>query len=795
MKKLIIILMLTSVLIGLQAHHSIADTDNFMAAIVNPAALSFGNAAGIAFINDLSTDDPFQNMSFIFNTNNFSYYLNIISGDEMIEKIHNHKLTLSRNLFRNFYHGASYNWTNKDFKDGEFQKSVLYRPFNFVSLGAVAKKIFRSERNFGLGVALRPLFFSNYLKNRVSFSTDIAYDEDWSDPVFGVQTEILDGFHIGGYTKYDTDEIGLNFSYDMGNFKVGALHFSDGDSDNDVTQSFVNISNKALRNFIIKPKKNKIYDFKLSGKIIEKKPKTKIGPITISMGKSKTIQSLIDELEELKDDDRIGGIVIKSGNFRASFANHFELKEAFLDFKSTGKKVIFYYNDIGNANYVFAASVGDAIYLNPLGGIDIKGISANFPYLRTLLDSIGVEVVNFRSHPYKTAGNMFSEKEMTDAERESYEYLLGDLYDEQVKMIEEGRGKKLKYSVETIINNGPYFISKDALSNGLVDGLIYEDQLSATIEENFGKSKKIIKKKPTKYVRYDWSDAPEDKIALIYAVGNIHMGKGKNGKTIGSVTTAKAIKSAREDKSVKGIIIRVDSGGGSALASDIIAREVALCNEGDNAKPVVISMAGMAASGGYYISAFADKIIAQPTTITGSIGVVGMIPNYEKLYDKIGVNWSNVKSAKHADIGSSSRKMTDEEKEMISSAIEDIYWTFIQVVADGRDKTKDDVHEIAKGRVWTGNQAFDRGLVDKLGGMKTAVDEIKDIAKLKHEVKLIEFDSIGGDIDVLSIINSKQAILNSMPTEIKSLMEIYNEMKMYEDDKVLLILPHKFELE
>jgi len=248
MKKLIVTITLMAILIGLNAQHSVADTDDFMAAKVNPAALSFGNASGVAFINELDTDDKFENMSFIFNTNNLSYYLQVISGDEQNEDVYNHRISLSQKLFKNFYVGTSYDWQNKEFNKGDFYESVLFRPTDFLSFGANVEDVFSSERIYDLGIAIRPLFFKKYLGNRISFSTDIRYNEDWDDPVFGIQTEILDGLHLGGFTKYDTDEIGLSFSYDMGNIKFGGFHFSDGDSDNDVNQAFVNISNKAFRN-------------------------------------------------------------------------------------------------------------------------------------------------------------------------------------------------------------------------------------------------------------------------------------------------------------------------------------------------------------------------------------------------------------------------------------------------------------------------------------------------------------------------------------------------------------------
>jgi protease-4 len=361
-----------------------------------------------------------------------------------------------------------------------------------------------------------------------------------------------------------------------------------------------------------------------------------------------------------------------------------------------------------------------------------------------------------------------------------------------VKMIETGRGKKLTKSAQQVIDEGPYFIAENALQAGLVDKLMYEDELKEMIKSNFGNWKEITQPLPD-FVKQNWSEPAKDKVAMIYAVGNIHMGKGKNGKTIGSETTAKAIRKAREDKSMKGIIIRVDSGGGSALASDIIAREIALCNEGKNKKPVIISMAGAAASGGYYISAFADKIVAQPATITGSIGVVGIIPNFSEMYKKIGLNWSTVKTGQQADFAATHRPFTEKEKQMISSSIEHVYWSFADVVAKGRKMTREAVHEIAKGRVWTGKQAYDRGLVDELGGMKKAKELMTKAAGLKHDIELVEFEYSDKSFEINPLALMSANVLEQLPEELTNTLNQLADINSYGNEKVLLLMPYQIE--
>jgi len=768
----------------------IANTDGFLAADVNPAALSFGNAGGIGFLGHYDKDGKFEedNYSLFFNFEGLAYVLDHTEID-------NHTLMLSSKLFRNFYFGASYNWQNDKYKKGDWSESLLFRPFDFLSLGAVGQDLFNDERSYQLGLAVRPVFLKGKVWDRLSFSSDFNYaDETWFDPTIGMKTELINGINLGGSYSLETETIGANFSVSFANLKLGSLFGFDADNKFSKGSYYVNISDKFFRSFVDSRRRDKFYDFKLKGKIIEKKPGMEIGPFKIVSGKDQTISQVIKRIEKIKKDEKIGGIIFKSGNFSTTFANFLELKNALLDFKSSGKKIVFYYENISNVNYAFAASVADEIYLNPLGNVNLKGISISLPYLKDTLAKLGIEFINFRSHEFKTAGNILSENEMTKAETKSYNELLQGLYDELVNMINSGRKGKLLKSAAEIIDEGPYLISTKAYENGLVDGLIYEDELEDKLKEIYPKTK-IVKKICQNKIRYDWSDEKKDKIALIYAIGNIHSGKGQSGKSIGSITTVEAIKKAREDKSVKGIILRIDSGGGSALASDIIAREIALCKEGDNKKPFIASMGGVAGSGGYYIAVNADEIVAQPNTITGSIGVIGLFPIMEKMWEKLYVNWDSVKKGEHSDIFSTRREMTAKEKEMTKESIKHYYDVFTGVVAKARNMDIDEVHKHAKGRVWTGKQALERGLIDKLGGMDVAVREMKKLADIDREIELVEYEAgknkitLAMDFDALS----GNSILDKLPLGIDEMLELYNKMKMYKNENVLMLMPVEME--
>ena len=770
------------------AYTSIAATDNFMAAKINPAALSVGNAEGVTFLGNYDKDGLFEDWySIMINTDAFAYVL------DRMGKNNYHKLAISSNnpMFTpNLYTGTAWDWKNKHFKKGHLSQSFLYRPANFLSLATVINNLFeKDDVNFDLGAAIRPIMFSESFLNRITLSADANYDyedSDWKKPVVGIQTELVDGIQLGGAYDMESETFSANFGITFENLGIGSLIDADKDKEFTHGKYYINISENSYRSFIGK-EKNYFVDYELKGKILEKRQGSKFGPITVFMGKEKTLSQIIEDIQKYKEDDNVTGLVFKSGNISASFAKITELKNALLDFKTSGKYIVFYYEMITGANYTLAASVADEIYLNPLGMIDLKGLSVSAPYVKNLLDTLGVDVVNFRSHDYKTAGNILSEEHMTEAERETYEYLLEGIYEEMTNMIVQGRGDKLTRSIDEIIDNGPYWKAEESKDIGLVDEIIFEDELEDAIKEKYA-ARKIVDKYEKKAITYDWHKDLKDKVALIYAIGNIHSGKGVSGKSIGSETTAELIKKAREDKRIKGIIIRVDSGGGSALASDIIAREVELCKSGEDKKSVIISMSGVAASGGYYIATLADEIIAQPATITGSIGVVGIFPCLERLYSKILINWDTVKKGEHADFGKTNRRMTEDEKQLVRDGIKHFYDRFIGTVARGRDMDEEDVHKIAQGRVWTGKQAFERGLVDALGGMDVAVSEMKKLANLEREVELIEFEQDRSSL-TLSLGMGMNFTSPHIPEGLRSVYELGEKLLQFEDENILMILP------
>lgn len=784
MKKLRFIILMLSIVFGLQAQSSLAGTDDFMALKVNPAAVAFGNSNGVTLLGNFNEEDGFYEdfYSIMFGTDNFGYVLDRVGSNNY------HRLILANGhakLTKNIYLGTAWDWKNKKFKDGSLSESILFRPADNLSVGAIAYDLFKENSYYEVGMALRPLEFGTDILHRLTLSADASYrDEEWSKPILGVQTEILDGIKLGGSYDMELETFGLNFGVALEKVTVGSFAQANSDNEFENGQYYVNFSDKNLRS-ILDFKHNSFIEYGFGNEVRDVKKSTVFGPFSFIFSSDKTTSQVIKEINEMKQDKNVKGIVMINKYFSSSLAVRQELIDCLQEFKAAGKKIVFYYESVGGSNYAFAASVADKIYLNPSGMIEFKGIAASMPYVNALLDTLGIDVINMRSHDYKTAANMFSETEMTPAERESYETLLSGLFTEIEKMIEEGRGDRLKMSVRELIDEKPIWLPEEAVEYGLIDEIIFEDELEDKLKELYD-SDKIREKYSFDNFRYDWSDGFGKKVAVIYATGNIHSGKGVTGNSIGSESLAKIIKKARTDNSIKGIILRVDSGGGSAIASDVIAREIELCTEGEDKKPFVVSMGGAAASGGYYISMYADQIICQPTTITGSIGVVGMFPVFERMYKKILINWDTVKIGKYSDFQSTNRYPEKEEIEFGNDMIHHFYDRFVESVAKGRNMTVRDVHEVAQGRVWTGNQALERGLVDKLGGMNTAVAEMKKMLNTKSELIFVKYTNIDG----ISGFNVPIDAVTILPKEIKTILELADKLNVSEKDRIQMVIPY-----
>lgn len=755
----------------------VAAIDNLFIPYANPSLLGNQIGEGISMVHHLD-DQQFQKqywlmfnssgLGYVFERHNSQNYHLFGLGSEAFDA----------HILPNLYLGTNYRFAQGSPKDGTFRSALTYRPHNSTSVAFTLDNPINDSPSYHGGIAVRPFAFTDKIANhRLELSADLDYckndDREYGidNLLVGVNTQVLDGLKIGGTYNFDKKSALLSFGLTFGKVQTGALARM-ADNDN-YGYLYAHLSSLAYKPLLgISPKS--WYKMPAKGTVVTyRSPKYEIGPFNIFEKDVHSIEDIKEELDKAKNDPKVEGILLVNPSFGVSFGLMQELIDAFNDFKESGKPVTAYYDNISNGGYILAAAIADKIYLNPTGTLDLRGFSISSPYLRDLLDSIGVEPINFRSHKYKNAGNMFSESHMTEAEHEVYDSLLDSIYEQILEAMAKGRGDKLSKPIATLVDEGPYYIAQRAVDAGLVDGLIYQDQLSKELKKEFSFSKEI--KKMTTYHNYEWSKPKENLIAVIYASGNIVMGKGTAGQKIALDTTVDLIRKARKDPKYKGIILRVDSGGGSAQASDIILRELELAKT-DNKLPIVVSMAGTAASGGYYISANADKIVADGSTLTGSIGVIGLAFNATELFNKIKINWDLVKRGERSDLGTMTRPWKDSEKRIMEEMIEHTYDEFIGIVADGRGMSKDEVNEIAQGRVWTGAQGLEIGLVDALGGMDEAVAQMREVAGIKGKIRLVDATSSHKGVNVT--LKSDKLMNMVVPQSLQSVSDEY--IKLYE---------------
>lgn len=446
-----------------------------------------------------------------------------------------------------------------------------------------------------------------------------------------------------------------------------------------------------------------------------------------------TVRSIVETLHKAKADSRVAALLLKPTGFSSPYWGKVqELRDALIDFRESGKPVYAYLEYADERNY-YLATAADHIALMPSATLDLTGVATYALFLRGTFDKIGVVPDMHHIGAYKTAVNTYTEKSYTAAHKEMDESLNRDLFDQIVDAVAEARGKS-DVDVTTLIDNAP-FLASDALRAGLVDEVAYEDQVVEKIRAEKGRD--LARLDGSDYARVSPASLGLNRgprVAVIYASGAIVGGKGGfdplNGETLGSEALIDAIREARKDGSVRAIVLRIDSPGGSATASDAIWRELMLARAEKADRPLIVSMSDLAASGGYYIAMPGQVIVAQPSTLTGSIGIFGgkLVPG--GAYEKLGANIESTSIGRNAEIYSPVRPFNASELERVEAQLRAFYTDFIRKVAESRHSTPEKIDAIAQGRVWTGRQARENGLVDELGGLDRAIDIARDRAKI-----------------------------------------------------------------
>jgi protease-4 len=556
---------------------------------------------------------------------------------------------------------------------------------------------------------------------------------------------------------------------------------------------------------------NSVLVLKVSGELPDYSPKDPTAKL-FGISQPQSFTNLLTQLRKAKVDTRIGAVLLDVEFIGVGWGKADELRAAIKDFKTSGKP-IYAYSELGMNKEYYIASAADKIFMPPTGDIYVNGFAANAMFYRGSLDKLGVKPEVIKIGKYKNAPDQYTEKEMTEGQREVLNAILDDLYGRMVSSIAEDR-KLDEEKVKEIIDTAPHRATA-AKELGLVDGANYRDEVYEELRKTLGY------KEGDELRMIDGSSYGEvepsslglqngEKIAVIYASGAINTGRSNSspvsGNFVGSDTIVEAVDLAAKDESIKAIVLRVDSPGGSALASDLMWHAI---EKAKATKPVVVSMADYAASGGYYISCNADKIVAQPSVLTGSIGVFMGKPNIKGMYDWLGISNEYVLRGKNAGLFRETESWTDEERAKFQEQANNIYYTdFVPKVAKGRGMTEEAVNKIGQGHVWTGKQAKENGLIDEFGGLEKAIEIAKGLAKLPedkdvtrvnlpYKPTLFETFFGGGGASVETKTEeqiAQEAVIKALPEDVRRslrYMQMFEKMKRGE---AMLIMPYELEI-
>src|SRR5580765_7349976 len=523
------------------------------------------------------------------------------------------------------------------------------------------------------------------------------------------------------------------------------------------------------------------------------------------------LKTFLAQFRKAKVDKRISAVMLDIDMSEIGWAKAEEIRSAIEDFRTSSKPVYAYMETGLNKDY-YIATACDKIYVPPPGELFTIGLAADVMFFRGTLDKLGVYPDMYQIGKYKSAGDTFTQKQMTEAHKEYINSMLDDLYGRYVEGIAKARNKTVD-EVKTLIDNAPYSAAQ-AKDAGLIDGALYRDDVEKELKKRLGYGDNdqlhIARGSDYKQITQESLGLNKgDKIAVVYAAGDIVSGRSSFGasgeETIGSDSLVKTINEARDDKGIKAIVLRIDSPGGSGLASDIIWRAIEAAK---TKKPVVVSMSDVAASGGYYIACNANKIVAQPSTITGSIGVVGGKPVVKGFYDWIGVSNEYVMRGKNAGMFRETEKFNDAERAKFEEFLKNTYEDFITKVGKGRNKDKTYIDSIGQGRVWTGAQGKEKGLVDEYGGLDKAIEIAKQLANIPADKSiqrvilpqpptfLEQLMSASDDDDASADAKAKQeaSLLNALPQDLRESLRYAQLLDRAAKGEPVYLMPFKLRI-
>ena len=553
------------------------------------------------------------------------------------------------------------------------------------------------------------------------------------------------------------------------------------------------------KNDEIRVQENTLIEMKLDFQISEREGIETTNDLMNPISKSYSIHKIKTAIELAKYDTKIKGIILKISNLNMGLSSIDDLRNTLNDFKENGKFIVAYAENYSMGTF-YLSSVADKVYLYPQGMIDFRGLGSELMFFKNALDrlEIDVQVLRGEGNIFKGAVEPFILDKMSNENKLQIKKLLSDIWKNMTHNIRDSRSLSLE-KLNEIADSLYSYNSEGCLNQELVDGLIYEDQLDSVIKNLIDIESDINTMNFKKYLndKKNVFKPKKGNIAVVYATGEITSGKSTEG-SMGSETIVKAINKVKNDSSIKALILRVNSPGGSALASDVIWRSIELTKK---IKPVIVSMGDVAASGGYYISCGADKIFAEKNTITGSIGVFGLIPNLGKMLNtKIGITFDRVETNRHSAL-TMFNGLDKKELSTFQKGVNEIYDTFISKVASGRDGLKKiDVHEIAKGRVWSGKEALDLELIDEIGNLSDAIDfAAKKTSISQQDIKIIEYPKKENDklLEILADLDFKTSSKNEISDFLKTFNKKINSnlFAPVNQDKFQMIFPFEIKIQ
>ncbi len=681
--------------------------------------------------------------------------------------------------------GESWRWNEGE--TGSYNAHLLYSPYPTLSFGLKGQSLSTTPW-MEWGAGLRPLFFDNHWRSRFTLFYDgrINSSGRYENIAGGARIVPVDGIELFGHWDFRSENLKTGITLSLSHLLLGGGITAAGNDAGREGSVQAFLSMKPLKSMGFGH--NVLMVYKLADTISDT-------PRIFTGSPGRSLYEFLQDMQDIARAPEIDAVLFDRQAFRTSFSNILEIEKALLELKEKGKKIYFYADSMGNTQYALAASVADEIFLSPQGNINLGGFSVTKLYLKSLLNRYGIKVYNFRSHNHKTAFDSLSESGMSHAQESSLELVYGALQDELDRMIIGGRKERITGDLAELYQTGFTMSAERAKSAGLVDKLMYSDQVDDWVESR--RFRVSMFSTFRNQADIEWPKANRPNIALIYATGNVFMGEGIKGRSIGAESLAQAIRDARTNPLVKGIVLRIDSGGGSALASDLIARELALCGIGEKPKPVVVSMGALAASGAYMISAPAEHIFATPATITGSIGVITLIPELSGLLDKLEIGSDTVKTSESADFPNVFRPLSESEENEIRRSVMERYDSFVALVAKNRNQTTQEIDEVARGQIWTGSQAISRNLVDKQGGLNDAIAMVEDLIGTK-DARIIEINPGTFRWNLPFVPDSLASVLDLKPKEpvellpetLRDIIEFYKTMEEYESEESLYLMPY-----